>query len=189
MLINWTVAKALPVKSFPSSAVLLGSIAPDIPLYFLSIGGAAWFSWVEKMKPREVAKHMFSDLFYNDPVWISLHNVLHSPTVLSHGVGRPIFRFVDERTCAQILVDLVLSVLVMLHTLVDIPVHHDDGPLIFWPLNWSYRFASPLSYWDRNHYASIVIPFEITLAIVLASNLIWKRFKARPERSATSPVD
>ena len=82
MLINWTLAKSLPVKSFPKSAVLVGSVAPDIPLYFLSIGGAMWFSWVEKMEPSQVGRHMFKNLFYNDPIWVSLHNVLHSPTVL-----------------------------------------------------------------------------------------------------------
>ena len=165
----------LPVKSFPTSAVLLGSIAPDVPLFFLSIGGAAWFSWVEKMQPREIAKHMYKDLFYNDPIWISLHNVLHSPTVLITALAVLFFIRGRENVLKSWWTWFFGSCL--LHTLVDIPVHHDDGPLIFWPLNWSYRFASPLSYWDRNHYASIVIPFEITLAIVLLARIVWQRFK------------
>lgn len=67
----------------------------------------------------------------------------------------------------------------MLHTLVDIPVHHDDGPLVFWPVNWSYRFASPISYWDRAHYAAIVIPLELTLATVLAGKLIYGWIQSR----------
>lgn len=187
MLINWTVAKALPVASCRANAVLIGSVAPDIPLYFLSIGGAAWFSWVEKMQPREVAKHLFDNLFYNDPLWISLHNVLHSPTVLVAALVTIFAIRGSENVLKSWWTWFFGSCL--LHTLVDIPVHHDDGPLIFWPLNWSYRFASPFSYWDPNHYASIVIPFEATLAVTLLGRLIWQRFKARPESNTTSAAD
>lgn len=172
MLLNWTVAKSLPVSSFPTSAVLLGSIAPDVSLYFLSIGGAAWFSWIEKMKPREVGRHMFGDLFYNDPIWISLHNVLHSPTVLLAALIIIFAICGREQVVNSWWAWFFGSCL--LHTMVDIPVHHDDGPLIFWPLNWSCRFASPISYWDPDHYASIAIPFEIVLALTLSAVLLWQ---------------
>jgi hypothetical protein len=185
MLINWTLAKSLPVKAFPKSAVLLGSIAPDIPLYFLSIGGAMWFTWIENMKPGQVAQHMFKNLFYNDPVWMSLHNVLHSPTVLIAALTLLWFTEASEKLVASWWTWFFGSCL--LHTLVDIPVHHDDGPLVFWPLNWSFRYASPLSYWDMNHYAAFVIPFEVTLAIVLTLILIRNWFKrAKPEHKGVS---
>ena len=187
MLINWTLAKALPVNAFPKSAVLLGSIAPDIPLYFLSIGGAMWFSWVEKMKPAQVGQHMFKNLFYNDPIWMSLHNVLHSPTVLIAALILLLFVCGRKRVIESWWTWFFSSCL--LHTLVDIPVHHDDGPLLFWPLNWSYRYASPLSYWDTNHYAAFVIPFEVTLAIVLALLLIWNRFKTAPTHKNDTATD
>ena len=187
MLINWTWAKSLPVKAFPKSAVLLGSIAPDIPLYFLSIGGALWFSWFEEMKPGEVAQHMFKNLFYNDPVWMSLHNVLHSPTVLVAALSVICFLRGGTGMLESWWTWFFGSCL--LHTLVDIPVHHDDGPLVFWPLNWSYRYASPFSYWDTNHYAAYVIPFEISLAITLTLMLIWKRFKTARTKNKNTATD
>jgi len=182
MLINWTLAKSLPLKSFPKSAVLLGSIAPDIPLYFLAIGGAMWFSWVEKMKPVQVAQHMFKNLFYNDPVWMSLHNVLHSPTVLIAALALLLVIYRRERILESWWTWFFSSCL--LHTLVDVPVHHDDGPLVFWPLNWSYRYASPVSYWDTNHYGAIMMMFELVLAVVLVLLLIWRRFRNVPARQA-----
>ena len=39
------------------SAVLLGSIAPDIPLYFLSIGGLLYYHYIVGWPLREAAKH------------------------------------------------------------------------------------------------------------------------------------
>ncbi len=41
-------------ESFPASAVLIGSVAPDIPLYFLSIGGGLWFRIVQGWDPAEI---------------------------------------------------------------------------------------------------------------------------------------
>jgi len=182
MLINWTLAKSLPLKSFPKSAVLLGSIAPDIPLYFLAIGGAMWFNWVEKMKPGQVAHHMFKNLFYNDPIWMSLHNVLHSPTVLTAALLLLLVIYRRERILESWWTWFFSSC--FLHTLVDIPVHHDDGPLVFWPLNWSYRYASPVSYWDTNHYGATMMMLELVLAVVLVLLLIWRRFRNVPARQA-----
>jgi len=52
----------------------------------------------------------------------------------------------------------------LLHLAFDFPLHHDDGRAHFWPLtNWV--FESPVSYWDRRHYAGIVSPLELILAM------------------------
>ncbi len=40
----------------------------------------------------------------------------------------------------------------LLHSMIDVATHFDDGPVLFWPLDWSTRFASPVSYWDDDHY-------------------------------------
>ncbi|MEM7477351.1 MAG: metal-dependent hydrolase [Planctomycetota bacterium] len=179
VLINWTIAKASGGK-FPASAVLLGALAPDIPLYFLSIGGGLWFRFVEGWEPGEIARHMFGTLFYEDPYWISLHNCLHSPLVLLGAIAVLHFAFGKTLFLKSWWTWFFGSCL--LHTLVDIPVHHDDGPLVFWPLNWSYRFASPLSYWDLNHYAQIVMPFEAVLAIVLLANILLQWWSKKEQR-------
>ena len=172
-LINWSVAKGIAGDSFPASAVLLGSIAPDIPLYLLSFGGAAWFRWWEGWQWNDIGKHMYGYLFYNDPIWISLHNFLHSPLMLV--ILLAIVFAVKGRA------DFLGSwwtwffASCMLHTLVDIPVHHDDGPLVFWPLNWTYRFPSPVSYWDHDHHAAFMVPAEFGLAALLAVKILYDK--------------
>ncbi|MEM6473227.1 MAG: hypothetical protein AAF802_26940 [Planctomycetota bacterium] len=120
---------------------------------------------------------MFGNLFYNDPIWISLHNCLHSPTMLLMCLLLVYWRKGSAGFSNSWWTWFFASC--MLHTAVDIPVHHDDGPLVFWPLNWSYRFASPVSYWDRNHFASYVIPLELFLAAGLFGRLVLKWLAGR----------
>jgi len=170
-LINWTIAKATS-PSFPASAVLLGSIAPDIPLYLLSFGGAAWFRWFEQREWNDIGRHLYGNLFYNDPWWISLHNLLHSPLVLVVALAG-LFLFLGRADYLNSWWTWFFASC-LVHTLVDIPVHHDDGPLVFWPLNWSYRFASPISYWDPKHYGLIVMRLEGLLALILSARLFWQ---------------
>lgn len=179
-LINWTVAKSLRVKSFPKSAVLLGSIAPDIPLYFLSFSGMFWFRFVQGWEWPQIGKHMYGTLFYQDPIWISLHNLLHSPLVLLVGLACFYFFLSKQQFRASWFVWFLASCL--LHTIVDIPVHHDDGPLVFWPLNWNYRFASPISYWDPNHFGRPTMIFEGVLFVLLLGYLIWS-YTRQPAKS------
>ena len=54
----------------------------------------------------------------------------------------------------------------LLHSFVDIVTHHDDGPVLFWPLNWHFRFPSPISYWDNAHFGRQVGIFEWILGPV-----------------------
>lgn len=173
------MAKAIGGGSFPASAVLLGSIAPDIPLYLLSAGSAAWFRFWEGRPWSEVGRHMYGYLFYNDPVWITLHNFLHSPLVLVVALAVTFFAIGGAEFFHSWWTWFFASCL--LHTIFDIPVHHDDGPLVFWPLNWNYRFASPISYWDPSHYGRILIPLELTLAIFLAVRLVYQWFRGNVE--------
>mgnify|MGYP001093497638 CR=1 FL=1 len=63
----------------------------------------------------------------------------------SHRWGRPLFW---------------LAVGTQTHTLIEIVTHHSDGPLLFFPLNWSYRFPAPISYWEADYYGPVVIVVE-----------------------------
>lgn len=71
----------------------------------------------------------------------------------------------------------------MVHSVIDILTHFDDGPLLFFPFDWHMRFYSPVSYWDKAHYASQFFYFEIGLNIVLLGYLVLpeiiKRLKER----------
>jgi hypothetical protein len=55
----------------------------------------------------------------------------------------------------------------MLHSLIDIPRHVDDGPLLIFPLNWTWHFHHPISYWDRYYYGREWSIFEHLLDATL----------------------
>lgn len=169
-LMTAAARKALPQLRMVRSAVLLGSVAPDIPLYLLSIGGLLYFQQVVGWSLSDSAKHIFDTLYFEDPVWIGLHNCLHSP--LSLLMLLSISGLLRSRSAkrAEWLRWFVLACL--LHSVVDILTHHDDGPLLLWPLDWRTRFQSPVSYWDHRHFGSEVARFELLLAIGLMLYLV-----------------
>ncbi|PIV26957.1 MAG: hypothetical protein COS37_03730, partial [Anaerolineae bacterium CG03_land_8_20_14_0_80_58_20] len=43
--------------------------------------------------------------------------------------------------------------------------------VLFFPFDWHTRFYSPVSYWDKAHYASQFVYFEIGLNLVLIGYL------------------
>lgn len=66
----------------------------------------------------------------------------------------------------------------LLHTGVDILTHVDDGPKLFFPLDWTTRFHSPVSYWDYRYYGREFRVFEqainATLLVYLLQNPLWR---------------
>lgn len=162
IVIAASVARAVPAVPM-SSAFLLGSVAPDLPLYALSLAGGFYFTRVKKMPAKDAADLMFNDLFFKNRVWIIVHNLLHSPLLLILGIVS--LGFIVKNAVAAWFFWFLLSCL--LHTAIDIPTHHNDGPLLLFPLNWQLRFRSPISYWDKQKGAARFIYFEVALVIVL----------------------
>ena len=165
LLMTAALRKALPRWKMVRSAVLWGSMAPDLPLYALSIGGLVYFHKLRDWPLSNAAQHIFGTLYFAHPVWIALHNVLHSPLslgllwALNHGFRR-------QRANAANWCDWFLLAC-LLHSLVDIVTHHDDGPLLLWPLDWQWRFESPVSYWDHRYYGRETARVEALLCVGL----------------------
>ena len=164
-LMTAALRKALPRLEMISSAVLLGSVAPDIPLYVLSIGGLFYFNHIVGWPLSDAARHIFDTLYFEDPIWIGLHNFLHSPLNLLVLLSISQLLRVSSPKWAAWFRWFLLACL--LHSVVDIFTHHDDGPLLLWPLNWQLRFRSPVSYWDHRHFGSEVARLELALVIGL----------------------
>ena len=177
LVVNWSLARASG-QEYPLSAVLIGSVAPDIPLYCLSLGGAAYYGWWKGMPAGEAARLMFDRLFFHNPWWISLHNVLHSPLMIVALLGA-IYAFAGKEQFLGVgtwpgwLSWFLVSCLC--HTLLDIPVHHNDGPLLLWPLNWQWRFNSPVSYWHPAYYGVQCMIVEAILLVTLTARLLWPK--------------
>jgi membrane-bound metal-dependent hydrolase YbcI (DUF457 family) len=75
----------------------------------------------------------------------------------------------------------------LLHSLIDIPTHENDGPLLLFPFEWSIRFASPISYWDPNAYGREFALFELTLDIILLGYLFMPGFMQWMQRRRRKP--
>jgi hypothetical protein len=108
--------------------------------------------------------------YFNNPWWIAAHNIQHSPTILAI-YAVLLWRFVDKvGTRGHWWLSFVFGN--MVHAVIDILTHHDDGPLLFFPFDWQTRFSSPVSYWDRAHYASQFVWVELGINVVLLVYLL-----------------
>jgi len=187
LLITAVVNERLRSKkvAVASKALLLGSIAPDVPLILITIGYDAIIQWGDPAWATTFPSFEASyDYFYfNNPWWIAAHNTFHAPLLLllygglgywsmkkGHGWGKALFWFAIG--CG-------------LHSLIDIFTHVNDGPVLFFPLNWTYRFSSMISYWDPAHGGAIFAPLEHIMDVGIIVYLV----KQRRKRKLAATVD
>lgn len=161
-------------------AFLIGAVLPDVPFLLLTLGYWAYYLWIDPSVSGQTAlsvmEYMHSVLFYQDPIWIVGHNTLHAPLVL-FAIGLSGFFLRRRRRWGNVL--LWFSVGAGFHTLVDIFTHHSDGLLLFFPISWTYRFASPISYWEPGYYAGIVSSLEHVLDVGLLFYWGWSWWQGR----------
>lgn len=179
-LMGAALDQSLPRVPIVRSAFLLGFVAPDIPLYLLSIGTFVYYHFHLGWSMAETAHLMFDQLFFHHPVWIAGHNLLHSPTLLIMGL---ILTWRSRRNLGTFYRwGFWFLLACLLHTSVDILTHADDGPLLWFPFDWSSRFHSPVSYWDHRYYGREFGQFERGLNGVLLLYCLVPRIHRRWQR-------
>ncbi len=185
-LITAGLKKALPRVPVSRSAVWLGSVAPDIPLYLMAVLGFCYFRYFLGWDTDRVWNHIWGTLYFENAWWIGFHNFLHSPVSLLFLLI--VFRFLRERfpQPANWMRGFLWACL--LHGVIDTLTHHDDGVRILWPLHWTFRFYSPVSYWDHAHFGHQFMIFELGLDLLLIGYLIvpWMKKRLREQRSPKS---
>lgn len=85
-LMTAALRQALPRIPMVRSAVLIGSVAPDVAFYLLTLSSFLYFHNVMGWPLNEAARYIFGTLYFEDPVWIAAHNLLHSPVSLAVGL-------------------------------------------------------------------------------------------------------
>ena len=174
--------RGLPRVPIVKAAFLLGSVAPDLPLWLLSLGGAAYYHLILGWSPAKTADFMFSYLYFHHPFWLVSHNFLHAPLILLLGIALVWQKRRNIGSPARWLYWFLLACL--FHSIVDIFTHTDDGPLLFFPIDWHYRFPSPVSYWDPRYHGRIFARFELSLdgilLIYLLTRSVYKRLRRQP---------
>lgn len=145
--------------------ILLGGLVPDLAIFVV-------FGW-ERLINGVNESNLWRDVYWQEP-WQTLVAIGNSaPLYAVLLLGARLFRL-------PLLT--VFAVAALLHLMLDFPVHHDDAHPHFWPVT-DWRFHSPLSYWNHNHFGGIVSMLELALAVVLII-VLCRRFTARPVRFA-----
>lgn len=156
-------------------ALLWGAVAPDLPLIALVVGAALMLVAGQGMTPAEAAATIFERMYFENPWWQAAHNLLHAPPML---LALLLLAGVPRSGAAPWRRTLWYFALGCgLHTLVDIPLHHDDGPLLLWPFDWQLRFRSPVSYWDPQHHGGLMRTLELLLDGALLGYLLGPRLR------------
>ena len=146
-----------PEDTFP---IAVGSLLPDLPMVI--------FYGYEKLL-RRLPESLIWSQAYHDPAWQALFDGLHSLPLLLVAVA--VCWSIQARR------SLLLFAAMILHGIEDMPFHHSDAHRHLFPLS-SWRFQSPLSYWDPHHYGHFIAPLE-GLLFALCAAILAKR--------ATSP--
>ena len=159
------------LESSSAKWFVFGGLAPDLGLYALTAGAAVYFPLTKDMSLRDSMQYAFDELFFNNSTWIAIHNTFHSPVVLAA------LALIGKVTDKRGLVAFAAGCLV--HSAMDIPVHHNDGPLLFFPFDWNIRFDSPVSYYDRDYYGAIVGPIDFAITIFGGAGVLRMWWKTR----------
>lgn len=151
-----------------AAPILVGGCLPDLPIL-------VFYLW-EKL--QGTAEQLIWSSRYFQPGWqlaIDLLNslpLLVTAAILAHRARAP-------RWAA-------LFASMSLHALGDLPIHHDDAHRHFLPFS-SWRFESPISYWDPAHGGQWFTLFEIALVLV-GSLVLWQRFSSRGVRITIASI-
>ncbi|PZD74333.1 hypothetical protein C1752_01259 [Acaryochloris thomasi RCC1774] len=137
--------------------IVTGALLPDAPMLV--------FYLVEKLRgtsEQDIWRHA-----YYQPHWQNFIDIFNSIPLVVLGMAIMV--------AAGSVTGLILGASMLLHLLEDLPVHHDDAHRHFFPLsNW--RFESPISYWDSNHYGGIVSALEI-VAVIVGCIFLWRIYR------------
>lgn len=163
-----------------TKATIIGSFMPDLPLILISMGFIIYdrVQGVEFGFNNESAtQYLFDTLFFTSP-WIKFaHNLFHAPLMTFFYIALGYWAWKKGKKWGANLFWFGLAC--CLHSLIDIPLHYDDGPLLLFPFEWNLRFMSPVSYWDPARYGREFGLFELGLDIVLLIYLVFVWAKNR----------
>jgi len=127
-------------------AIVAGALLPDAPMFLFYV-----WSRLQGLSERAIWRDG-----YFDSGWQAVFDAFHSFPLL--GLAWLLAWRARMQAASIFFASMVM------HSLFDFPLHHDDAHRHFWPL-FDFRFASPLSYWDPAHYGQFIAPLELLLVV------------------------
>ncbi|MGI9473084.1 MAG: metal-dependent hydrolase [Rubripirellula sp.] len=146
-------AEGQPTYILPA---VVGAVLPDAAMF--------GFYGVEKFVFGTAEREIWSERYFL-PQWQDLFDLFNSVPILA--VALAISLLAKRRGWA------VLFLSMLLHLACDLPLHHDDGHRHFWPIS-DWRFESPISYWDPNHYGG---PAAVAELVLFVACYVWTMIK------------
>ena len=137
-------------------AVTAGALVPDLPMFVFYVYQRVWLG---------TGEHVIWSERYFAPDWQLFFDVFNSLPLIA------LAALVAWRVRAQAALAFFASM--ALHCLTDLPLHREDAHGHLFPLS-SWRFESPVSYWDPAHHGLAFASFEALF--VLAGGLLLTRY-------------
>jgi hypothetical protein len=152
-----------------TAPIVAGAVLPDLSI-------VAFYGWARLVRGASEAT-IWTTLYFL-PEWQVVFDVAHSlPLALA---GYVIARATRRARAGALCLSMAL------HSLFDLPLHHDDAHRHFLPLS-GWRFASPLSYWDPRHHGAAGAFGEVLL-VTVASIVVARRTTSRAARLVLAVV-
>lgn len=156
----------------PKRAIIgaIGGFAPDLPMLLI----------VLTLRLAGVPAHRIFDEMYWEKWWQITNAIGHNFWLW--GGLLIIGLFMRERLSADVAtIDFWSLVMVfagsaLLHSCIDFLCHREDAHMHLWPLT-SWKFMSPVSYYDSQHFGRWFSLFEAGLGLLL-SIVLLRRFEA-----------
>lgn len=148
-----------PLSAGSNIAILAGALTPDLSIYVLY----GWAKFIADIPSRVV----WSQIYWQEP-WQMLSAIsnsipLYTAILMLAVIGR--VRWL-----------VMFAAAALSHLALDLPFHNSDAHKHFWPIT-DYRFNSPLSYWNSNHFGDYVRIAEFGIGLICIL-VIWRRFNA-----------
>ncbi|MEN0088685.1 MAG: cobalamin biosynthesis protein CobQ [Pseudomonadota bacterium] len=155
---------AKPGHKLRNAAAVAGGIIPDIAIFIM-------YGW-ERLKGTP-AREIWDDVYFNSSFWKAATATGNSAPLYAAFLA--IGFVIRKRAPILGAAVMILAAASLVHVFTDFLLHVDDAHAHLYPLS-DWRFRSPVSYWDPNHYGNIWAPIELVFGLLLTV-LLFRRFK------------
>lgn len=163
--------------------VALGAVAPDLPML-------VFYFW-ERLARGVSEGRIWSERYF-DPGWQVVFDIPSSIPLLALALcillvligrrstaagGVPSAEVAAAPRQARLTAWALLVASMILHALGDLPLHREDAHRHFFPFS-DWRFTSPVSYWDPDHYGGYAAIGEVLLVLAV-SVFLFRAYRGR----------
>jgi len=163
--------------------VALGAVAPDLPML-------VFYLW-ERLARGVSEGRIWSERYF-DPGWQVVFDIPSSIPLLALALcillvligrrstatgGIPPVGVAAAPRPARLTAAALFVASMILHALGDLPLHREDAHRHFFPFS-DWRFTSPVSYWDPDHYGGYAAIGEVLLVLAV-SVFLFRAYRGR----------